>query len=302
MDKIKKFILAYLVASVGLTKEAATEKLEAIENGEAPDETIAEVMGLFKAKVDDLKRTNFDQGHQKAAKEVKFAFEKDLKEKYGVSSDKIGLELIAEIVAAQTGSTGKGSDDDVKKHPLFLKLEADSKKALAETEMNHKAAFKKLEESIATSALLKEVSAIGIAEFEKLNPILSQDATKASKQKALVAKQLEGRSFQKVGNDFLILKEDGSRLEDEHGNPVRLSNLVKEISDDLGFDYKVASERSSSAGGEGKGSEGEGGKKYTGKMPANQDEFHAILFDATLGAEEKGEVQAYWKEKQSSII
>lgn len=307
MDELKKFLLAFLVASVGLSKEDANAKIADLEDAAKTDETSKEILASFKAKINDLKKTNFDDGHKKAAKEVKFAFEKDLKEKYGVTSDKTGTELVEEIVAAQTAGSGKGgkdlTDEEIKKHPLFLKLEKDSAKALKDAETNFKADLQKIEDAKATEQLLSEVKSIGIAEFEKLNPVLSPDAEKANKQKARIAKELEGKKYQKVGSDFLILKEDGSRLEDEHGNPVRLSNLVREISDDLGFDYKAATDRSSAGGGankgQGGGNEGESGNKYTGKMPSNEDELNGLLFDPKVSAEHKTEIQEAWNAQQT---
>lgn len=303
---IKKFLLDYLVSSVGLTKEDAAAKIIELESDDKDTEASKEILASFKAKIDDLKTTNFNDGHKKAAKEVKFAFEKDLKAKYGVTSDKTGTELVEEIVASQTQGSGKGgkdlTDEEIKKHPLFLKLESDSKKALKDAETTFKADLKKIEDAKALEETLKEVKSIGIAEFKKLNPVLSPDATKAEKQTLQIAKALEGKTYQKVGNDFLVLKEDGSRLEDEHGNPVRLSNLVREISDDLGFDYKAATDRSSAGGGnnkgQGGGNEGESGNKYTGKMPSNEDELNGVLFDPKVSAEHKAEIQEAWNAQQ----
>ena len=167
---IKKFLLDYLVSSVGLSKEDAAAKIVDLESDDKDTEASKEILASFKAKIDDLKKTNFDDGHKKAAKEVKFAFEKDLKAKYNITSDKVGEALIEEIVASQTQGSGKGgkdlTEDEIKKHPLYLKLETDSNKAIKDAETNYKAELKKLENATAEKETLKEVISVGIAEFK----------------------------------------------------------------------------------------------------------------------------------------
>lgn len=304
---LAKFLLAYLVASQGISKTEAEEFITKLEEGD--EETEKDLLNNHKARVSELKRTAFDDGHKKAAKNTLTKLEADLKEKFGIESDKQGIELVEEVVAAKAaGSESKDiTEEDVKKSPVYLALEKEKKQAEKRFETDLQNKVKEVEEGYAKQATVKAVAEKAITQFMALNPVLAADATKAERQKALIRKQIESGSYKVEGENILILNADGSRLEDDHGNAIKFEDYVKNTADELGFEFKVADQRDSSGGGSNGGAGGlgnQGGtgseKKYTGKLPTNEDEYTAILFNSALSIEQKNEVQEHWNKSQSS--
>lgn len=293
---MKEIFIRFLMASLGITKTEAEERIDQVEADAAKAD---DLFNLHKSKIDALKQSEHDNGYKKATKEVKFAFEKDLKEKFSIESDKKGLELVEELVASKTA--GKGgeteiSEDAVKKHPVYLQLETKAKTEKTELEKAHTAKLKELETAQAKKETLKTVSERAIAEFEKLNPILSENPEKAAKQKALIIKELEKGNYQVDEKGILILDEAGKRKEDAHGNALNFADHIKTVADDLGFDFKAAEDRSSSGGGQNNGNSGDQNKdkKFTGKLPTNVNEYNELIF-SDLPFDQKQEVQQHWE-------
>lgn len=306
MNELQKFILAYLGVSLGLTKTELEDKVLELETSE---EARKEFFDLHKAKVSEIKKTALDDGHKKATKTALTKLESEIKEKFGIDSEKQGLELIEDVVATKAASSESKevTEDDVKKHPVYLALEKEKSKAEKTFDATLQAKIKEVEEGFAKKETVKTVADKAISQFMELNPVLSSDATKAEKQKALIRKQVETGNFKIEGDTILILNADGSRLEDDHGNAVKFEDYVKNTADEFGFEFKVANDRDSSGGGSNGGVGGDGNqggtgseKKYTGKLPTNEAEYAALLFDNTLSPDQKSEVDAHWTKSQSS--
>lgn len=296
---MKDFLIKLLIAALGLTQTEAEAEVAKVESDPEAQKSL---LDQHKTKIDALKQTELDNGYKKGTKEVKFAFEKDIKEKFGITSDKKGLELVEELV--QTKTAGKDSpesitEDVVKKHPVYLNLENRLKTEKADVEKEWKAKLAETEKTYAKKETFKTVSEKALAEFEALKPILSEKPEIAAKQKARIIRELEGKDFQVDENGILVLGEDGKRKEDGHGNALKFGSFVKSIADDLGFEFKVADDRDSAGGDNNKQDKtgGEGGKKFTGTLPTNTQDYYNIVFDPAVPAEAKEEVKAYWSEQ-----
>lgn len=241
------------------------------------------LLNLHKERIKELKKTNFDDGFKKAEKKVKSDFEKELREKFGVDSDKQGLELIEEVITSKLPKPGEKAEtpkelteDDVKVHPLFLakEKEVDSLKATAETLKGQIEEVKtntrtQLQQEWERERIFNEATESLFGANMKLNPITSADPVKAKSQyeRTVIARlKEEGIQFEKADGQLIPVK-DGKRLEDEHGRALRIEDLNGKYAPTF-YDYKVAEDRSSPGAGTQPVST-PAKAKYEGEVPAN---------------------------------
>jgi hypothetical protein len=236
-------------------------------------------------------KNQYSRGLKEAAQKI----EKEIKEKYEIDSDAIGVELIDHIIETKVSEV-KGSDgEDVLKHPdvikhlnALVKQHGKEKKALLD-EMEQK--IKNKENEIMEANTFKEVESAAIAEFESLNPILPEDPKKAKALKDILVNELKKFKHNKDKDGFSVLKEDGSVLMDEHGYPVTFSTHVKGIAERY-FDFKKAEERSSSGNKEQNRS---GSQKV--RMPKDQEDYVTMMKDNSLTQKERVEIMNLYKSK-----
>jgi hypothetical protein len=304
---MKDLLLKYLVITLGLTVAEATAMLtdEAVESGDL----LKDLTTKHAAKVAEDKTENFNQGEQKARKEVLTKFEDDLRTEFGIKSKTKGIDLVKEVITAKTPDPKNPeaiSEDVVKAHPAFINREKALLKEVSDAKEETAAKVKEVEDGYTKKETLKKASDLGLSEFRKLKPVLSADATKAAKQERLLTKALEesGYDFKIQDDGNVTLMKDGKRAEDAHGNPIKYADFIKTTADDLGFDFKVAEERGSPGGGNGTGGkQNEGDKqaaKYSGTMPKTEDDLVKIITDDSIPLEQRNEVQAFFDASQKT--
>jgi hypothetical protein len=184
----------------------------------------------------------FDEGYKKAQKEVLTRFEKDIREKFGVESDKSGIDLVADVVSGASKGD-KITLDKIKTHPDFLKIEKEWADVKEKELASVREEFESFKNSIEHSKVMENVRSAAKKEFLKLNPVLSQDPAKAESQTELFLSGFNKYGYDLVGDD-IIVKNGDTRLEDKHGNPVKFSSFVKEKADEL-FDFRKQEDRES---------------------------------------------------------
>ena len=266
-----------------------------------------------KARITAIKAeipTKFDEAFKKATKEVWTKVEKSLKEKFDIESDLQGDDLI-EFVSETAKEKAKDApgekkdltDDDIKKLPVYTNAEKAWKKQLAEKETEKVNALKELQDKFSQEKTFSKVRDAALSKFKKLGDvILPADPEKADKMiQRLLIDELTGYTYQvdDKGN-FLLLDKDGKRVEDEHGHAMEFENLIEKIAKS-NFDFKVSKDRKSPAnGGDDEGDDGKSGggddkkKKYTGKAPADKQEYLGLLTSDTLTSEQKLEVKSQY--------
>jgi hypothetical protein len=124
-------------------------------------------------------------------------------------------------------------------------------------------------------------------------PVLPEDATIAQKHKQkLLFDELRGFKFQKNGDDVIVLKQDGTRVEDKAGNAKSLKDIVAEIAKG-NFVFKASEDRKSAGNGGDSGSNGSNGgtKKFTGSAPKTAQEYVGLLTSNELSIEQKSEIK-----------
>lgn len=251
----------------------------------------------------------FDDGYKKGQKETMEKLEKNLKSKYKIEGDLQGEELIEAILTAKIAEVqqqpGKKefTEEEIKKLPVFLNLEKSLRKAVEDAKAEGETALAKLKDEYSQKETFTSIREKAIAHFKSKNPILSDKPVVAETQiNNNLISHLNGYKYQDNNGQLVILKPDGTRLEDGHGHPMTLEALVDEISG-KSFDFKVAEDRrqagnggSGGSGGTGGGS-GTGGKKYSGKAPTSAKEYTDTLLSADLSLEEKSDFKSTYGEQ-----
>lgn len=261
-----------------------------------PDD-VARVQGLK-----DNAKTMFDNGFKKAQGEVMSKFEADIKAKFGIDSDKQGIEIIEEIIAAKIPAAKAADPEKVKVDPLYLKMEKELNDQIKAAKAEGEAKLKEFQDGVAKEKTFSKVATKADLELQKLRPILSKDPEKAKNQKKLLLQTLEGFTYEENGDDLVILK-DGKRHEDQHGKPISFASLVKETANQY-WDFEQGEEHQGSGaekgGANGNQAAAAAGKKWTGKIPKNDDEFAQVFPTLETADERISFTQAYEDSQKSS--
>lgn len=238
------------------------------------------------AKYKKEKSEQLDRGLREGAEKV----EKQIKKKYGIESDAIGIDLVDELVQLKVSEVSKMNDGDIEKNPEFIKRKAEWDKQMREKEKEFAEQMKAKESEFERSRVISRAKRAALELLERKNPILPKDATKANVWRETFLNEIAAGDYQ-VNSDgsIIVLDKDGKILTNEHGNSVDFADHVTSIADKY-FDYQVADQRSSTGLKDDKGV----GKMLTIK---DEDEFIQKMRDAK-SAEERAEIYKVWNSKK----
>lgn len=248
-----------------------------------------------------------DKGYSKAKAESITKFESELKEKFGITSDKQGLELIEFAVAEKIkGQGGELDDEKIKRSTLYLNTVDRLAKEKADAVKAAEDKFNELNNKIQKESTFKTIAEQAKSVLDELKPILPAGQTQEGKSKAEIQIQ---RFLNELGNEYgfevkdgkvLVTGKDGKILEDAHGNMIPLKDIVKNRASEL-WDFQEGEQRSgtgnSNNGNAGAGAGANGGKKYTGPAPKTPEEYSQFIGKAQ-SVEEKKEIMDLWEAGQ----
>lgn len=313
--KFKLFLLAF-VKSAKILDATGVEQLEKLEDGaDIPQELVDKINQGITAHLDSVAteaaKAAKDEAHGRGTREAMAKLEKQLKEKFGVESTKVGIELIEEVLAEQVKAVGKGdpakmTEEQLLKLPAVAALNDKLVKATTEltaattkaTELEQfkiQAEQREFQSTIVTEALSK---------FKSLNPALPSDAAKAEKQTNLFKKAiLDGKyKVEEVDGKKVIfpVDADGNYMTNTHKARITFDDHVKAITEDFfGIVEQGAKgspgNKNDNHGGGGQGGNGGGAAKYTGSLKT-RDELNAALKEAKT-AEENAAIMTAWEEQ-----
>lgn len=263
---------------------------------------VADIMELRKKEV--VKRATeesdlIDQGYKKAERKIMDKLESELKSKFGVDdSDLKGMELVELIVSNAGKGTGAGKDmteDQIKAHPLVVKMSTEHAKELKRKDDEHKAAMESQKSEIERVRIIERVKKTALERLESQKPILSSDTSKAAKQKANALRDLvEGFEFKEENGKIVVFK-DGQPHKNTLGHLVEFEELQDEVFGSI-FDFEVAESRDIP---EGEDKNRQKSKKPGYKMPETADEYTEFITSEKYTDEQKIEVRDNWDKKQS---
>ncbi len=283
--EVKEFLTGVLSKTLNMDESGVASLFN--EDGTIKDESLQTILDLDVKRIAGAKpdtKKFFDDGYKKASSEILNKRDKELSEKFGIKSDKLGVELVNEIITEQVKKAGVDlNDETVKKHPLFIstvdKLTKDKDDAVAaesiklttfQKELKHKETFN----NVANKAM---------SYFNSLKPILSNDATKAENQRALLTEKLGGYEYDIQGDKIIVLK-DGKVLEDDHGNRIPFEKVVKQTAESY-YDFHVTDPKSAPANGK----QTPNGKevKSTLEVPKTEQQFNDTIANSKIPALER---------------
>tara|TARA_R110000787_G_scaffold97665_4_gene201314 strand:+ start:12126 stop:12989 length:864 start_codon:yes stop_codon:yes gene_type:complete len=278
-------LLKYYAAQHSISEDAAAELLLNSEDDKGlKDNALSLLIENDKKRVSSLKGKNefdkteiFNQAHAKAKKEERQKLEKAIGKKYGVENEGDLFEMIESVIGAK--STLK--PDDVKAHPLFLALEREKLDEIQRISKEKDLELNTIKTGYARKDMLGKVRSKVLKTFEALNPILSKDAARSDNQKQSFASTFDNFEYQQDGDNILIL-QDGKRVEDAHGNPMQLENLVEKEAGKY-YDFSTQSRKESPS------------NKTTTQTVAitNDDEYAVAILNATSEADRSAITASY---------
>ena len=281
----------FTIALIGKTlnipaAEAASLLFETKEDGsgELKENILQTLLDKDAARVQKIKdegKASFDNGYSKAKGEALSKFEKDLKDKFAIATDKQGVELIDFVVSEKLKSQGGELDDDkIKRSTPYLKMIEALTKEKDETVQAEIKKFNDLKDSIQKESTFSEISSKAMDIINELNPILPESKEKAQAQIKRLLKELGSEYTFEIKEGKTLVLKDGKLLEDSHGHMIDFKEIVKSKANEV-WDFKQGQNRQGSGNSnDGKGDAGSGDKGYKGPTPKNQEEYLKLISEA----------------------
>src|SRR5690242_19866085 len=91
---------SFLSSTLKMDKAGVAELLES--DGSPKADALEKLLEKNKVHIATVTKGKFDEGYKASEKKVKTDFEKQLKEKFEVDSDKTGIDLVSEIIENKT--------------------------------------------------------------------------------------------------------------------------------------------------------------------------------------------------------
>jgi hypothetical protein len=231
------------------------------------------------------RNSQYNRGLKEGASKV----EKEIKSKYEVDSELVGVELVDSIVLSKVEET-KGATKDISKHPEMLKARLEWEKEQKKRDDDWKKQLEAKDVEFAQAKLKETVRNKGLQYLDEFKPILNPDPVKATHWKEVYLNELLSNKFKpQDGDDPVVVGEDDQPLKDPHGYARKLKEFAKGIADKY-FDYEKAEQRSNA------GNTASQGQKAG--MPKDEDEAYDELRNPNITPERRIEITNFLKEKR----
>ena len=242
----------------------------------------------------------FQDGFKKAQGEILTKFEKDLKEKFSLESDKMGLELVEELVSKKSegGQGGDVTEDAIKRSKVFQDMESNLKKQITTVKTEYETKINEIQDGYKAEKTFSNVSQKALQIFNGLNPILPQNKTVADNQVKFFVNTLKDFKFDVQDERIVVMDKDGKVIEDGHGNSRSFEDIVKETASGL-FEFKA----NNGGSGSGNGGQGQGGSgsSYAGNVPKTFEELEKVMSDTSISIEDRSNIMAEYEKAQKGI-
>ena len=283
-----------------LFKDGETELSE-----QQQTEILNKILEIDAQRVENIKKSvdkkdAFQDGFKKAKSEVLTDFEKGLKEKFGVESDKTGLELVEEVVSKKSegGQGGDLTEDAIKRSKVFQDMESNLKKQVTTVKTEYETKINEIQDGYKAEKTFSNVSQKALQIFNGLNPILPQNKTVADNQVKFFVNTLKDFKFDVQDERIVVMDKDGKVIEDGHGNSRSFEDIVKETASGL-FEFKA----NNGGSGSGNGGQGQGGSgsSYAGNVPKTFEELEKVMSDTSISIEDRSNIMADYEKAQKGI-
>jgi hypothetical protein len=310
-----KLILLALIKSAKILDATGVEQLEKLEEGaDIPQELADKINQGITAHLENVAteaaKAAKDEAHGRGTREALAKIERQVKEKYGVESTKVGIELIDEVITERVNGVSKGdpakmTEEQLLKLPAVAAINDKLVKATNElasittkaTELEQfktQAEQREFQSTIVTEALSK---------FKALNPALPDDAEKAEKQTRLFQKAiLDGKyKVEEVDGKKVIFPVDneGNYITNSHKARITFDDHVKGVTEEyFGITQQGKKSGAGNDNNQGGGQGAGGASKFTGVLNTTADVKKAVSEAKT--DEERANIMNAWDEKQKN--
>lgn len=212
-------------------------KIAELLDGENVDENelLSAILNIDKTRVEEIKTSidtsgKFQDGYAKAKKEERVNFENEIKEKFGVESEKMGTDLIEEILTVKgSGTPSEMSEQEIKKSPVYRTMESAFKTQLTEKETELTNKIKQLENDHKKERSFLTVKERASKILTDLDPVLPKIGKVAETHKATFFNALNSYDFETADDGSVIVSKDGKIIEDGHGHSRNFDEIVKDL-------------------------------------------------------------------------
>jgi hypothetical protein len=239
----KELLTGVLSKTLNLDAEA----ISGLFNAEGDLINMDKVLEADAARVAKYKAENKSQ-HDRGIKEHAEKIEKELKKKYSIESDLIGVDLIDHILELQTAELNeklskKGAkDEDFEKHPKYAQMKKDHETALKEKDKDWEGRLKEKESEWTRKETLSKVAKIAFADLDE-GFIMPENAQRTTALKEVMQRELDSDNYGFLEDGTpVILDKEGKPKEDAHGKLVSFKEHVKTIACKY-FDERKAQKR-----------------------------------------------------------
>lgn len=270
---------------------------------EQQTEILNKILEIDAQRVDNIKKSvdkkdAFQDGFKKAKSEVLTEFEKGLKEKFQIESDKTGLELVEDLISkkSENGQSGEITDDAIKRSKVFQDMESNLKKQITTVKTDYENKINAIQDGYKAEQVFSNVQQKALQIFNGLNPILPQNKTVADNQVKFFVNTLKDFKFDVQDERIVVMDKEGKVIEDGHGNSRSFEDIVKETASGL-FEFKQNN------GGSGSGNGGNGGQGGSGSfsIPKTFEELEKVMGDTSISIEDRSNIMNEFEKAQKGI-
>lgn len=292
-----------LLAFLGKTLNLPTEQLAELLYKKSDDGTMTEdlnegaltqLLAMDSERVGKLKpntKEYFDNGYKAAEVAVSSKWEKTLREKFGVDADgQLKGDALADAIKS-TLADASMKPDKVKLSAEYLALEKQMREQVEATKSEYEKQIEAMKAEAQRDKLWGSASGEIRNALKSLNPVLPSDPMKANRMIDLFMQEFRGFDYQQDEAGFIPLK-DGKRVEDAHGYPRKLADLVKERAESM-FDF-AQQQAAGNAGNE------NGGSRTVTKTFKDENDFYKAQAEAGNDPTKLKEIATAWKAQQAT--
>ena len=286
--EIQKILTGVLAKTLNL---GDGEIAELIKDGEGVKESdiIQKILDLDVQRVEKIKtsvdgKEKFQEGYKKGKEESLSKLEKQIKEKFGIQSDKLGVELVEEVISEKSKPV-ETDEETVKRSKTYQDLETRLKAELKTQKETYEQQIADINFQTQREKTLSVANKKALEIFAGLEPVLPTSKQVADNQIGWFLKSMEEYEFD-VQDDRIVVMKDGKVLQDGHGNSRTFDEIVKDKAGKF-FEFKKNN---------GSGNDGGGGNPPAGnpdgypdgiQKPKNLEELTAILNDPAIDSKAK---------------
>jgi hypothetical protein len=270
---LKNLIKGFLSKSLNLSEEEIESALFNAEGTEVNATAFDYLKSKYATHIEELSGTadaqlleRYNTGVRKGME----GFEDKLKKKYKITSGKVGLELVEELLTKFKGNTEKLTDEAVKNHKAYVELVESQDARIAEAVQAAEQKFEADKAKWNREKAMSEIMPDALSHFYSMKPVLSKKKEIADNQILVFKNAVEAFDYDRSEGKITIKKGDEIQ-KNEFGHRLEFTTHIENIAKKY-FDFDDSDGREVPPAGDG-GVPGSGGSKTVLRKPKSDEEY-----------------------------